>query len=111
MLITDQYYTCFDLNTFYKTKSYIFNTETGALLTEEEILSMYDLEMTNIKEQIKNYLESKQVIDNEVEIIKIEETINDFKNYAFYINEYGRLYISYLVKSTQVDYNEIMEVN
>lgn len=111
LLIIDQYYTCFDLNTFYKTKSYIFNTETGALLTEEEILSLYDLEMAEIKNKIKTHLESKQVIDNEVEVIRIEDTINDFKNYAFYINEYGRLYISYLVKSTQVDYNEIMEVN
>ena len=72
---------------------------------------MYDLEMTEIKSKIKTHLESKQVIDNEVEVIRIEDTINDFKNYAFYINEYGRLYISYLVKSTQVDYNEIMEVN
>ena len=36
---------------------------------------------------------------------------NDFNNYSLYINDYGKLYISYLVKTTQVDYNEVMEVN
>ena len=111
LVITDYNYSCFDLTTFNKTKSYVFNTETGELLSEDDILKIYNVNLSTIKEKIKTYLISKQSTENEVELIKIDETINDFNNYSLYINEYGRLYISYLVKTTEVDYNEIMEVN
>ena len=111
LIIKDYNYSCFDLTSFNKTKSYIFNVENGKLLTEEEILSIYNQSMEQIKEKIREHLVSKQSVIDEVEVIKIDETVSDLSNYSLYINEYGRLYISYLVKTTQVDYNEIMEVN
>ena len=45
----------------------------------------------------------------EEELIKIDDTIDNL-NYSLYINDYGRLYVSFLVKTTKVDYNEVMEV-
>lgn len=109
LVINDYYYSCFDLITFDKSKSYVFNTENGKLLTEEEVLNMYNQNMEGIKEKIREKLIASQTIINEVEVIKIEDTLN-MTDYALYINDYGKLYISYLVKTTQVDYNEIMEV-
>ena len=109
LIIDDHNYSCFDLNTFISTKSYIFDIKNGTLLKEEEILKKYDINMDTIKEKIKNYLLTKQEIVEEVELIKIDDTLNNL-NYSLYINEYGRLFISYLVKTTQVDYNEVMEV-
>lgn len=111
LVLTDYNYSCFDLITFNKTKSYIFNIETGKVLEEQEILKLYNTNIESIKEKIREYLLSKQEIIDEVELIKIEDTLNEFNNYSLYINEYGKLYISYLVKTSQVDYNEIMEVN
>lgn len=111
LLINDYNYTCFDEKTFNKSKAYIFDIKNGTLLKEEEILNLYNTNMEQIKEAIKNVLISKQTMVDDVELIKVEETINDMNTYAFYINDYGKLYISYLVKTTQVDYNEIMEVN
>lgn len=109
LVIEDYNYSCFDLNTFISTKSYIFDIEDASLLTKEEILDLYDTSMDTIKEKIRTYLLSTQKVVDEVELIKIDDTINNL-NYSLYINEYGRLYISFLVKTTQVDYNEIMEV-
>ena len=111
LVINDFNYTCFADTTFQKTKSYIFNTLDGSLVSEEELLDKYNTSLDSIKKDIKEYLIENQTIVNEVELIKVDETINNFDNYALYINEYGRLNISYLVKTNEVDYNEIMEVN
>ena len=110
LVLNDFNYSCFDLLTFTSTRSYIFNTKNGNLLTENEILNKYSLNMDNIKEKIRTYLTDNQKQVEGVDLIKIDETINDLNNYAFYINNYGRLYITFLVKTTQVDYNGVMEV-
>ena len=110
LVIKDYNYSCFDLLTFTTTKSYIFDTTTGKLLEESDILNKYNTSIEKIKEQMKEYLNSKQTKVEDVDLIKIDETINELNNYSLYINEYGRLYISFLVKSNKEDYNDSMEV-
>ena len=109
LVIKDYNYSCFDLLTFTNTKSYIFDTSTGKLLKESEILKKYNTSVDKIKGQIREYLnaDSKKIEENG---IMVEETINNLNNYSLYINEYGRLYISFLVKSNKEDYNDSMEV-
>ena len=70
----------------------------------------YYTSLDKIKEQMREYLNSKQTKVEDVDLIKIDETINELNNYSLYINEYGRLYISFLVKSNKEDYNDSMEV-
>ena len=111
LVIKDYDYSCFTSVTFNKVKSYVFNTENGKLLSENDLLNMYNMNMDRVKEKVKAYLESKQSKENNVDIIKIEETISEMTNYTIYINEYGKLSISFLVKTTETDYNEVMEVN
>lgn len=110
LVIKDYNYSCFDLLTFTSTKSYVFDTTTGKLLEESDILNKYNTTIDKIKEQMKEYLNSKQTKVEDVDLIKIDETINELNNYSLYINEYGRLYISFLVKSNKEDYNDSMEV-
>ena len=110
LVLNDFNYSCFDDITFYKTKSYVFDTESGKVINENDLLNKYNLNMDNVKEKMRGYLNSKQSTDEGVEVIKIDETIDTLDNYAFYINNYGHLCITYLVKTTQVDYNEDMEV-
>lgn len=110
LVINDYNYTCFDDTTFKKTKSYVFDIQNGSMLEEKDILKKYNLNMDSIKDKIRNHLKESQVIVDEEELIKIDETLKSLDNYSLYINEYGRLYISYLVKTTEVDYNEVMEV-
>ena len=109
LVIKDYNYSCFDLLSFSHIKSYIFDTSNGKLIKEEEVLKKYNTDIETIKSQIKEYLNADQKKIEENGII-VDETINNFNNYSLYINEYGRLYISFLVKSDKEDYNDSMEV-
>ncbi len=112
LVIKDFNYSCFDNSTFIGTKSYIFDTSDGHLLSEDEILKMYNTNMDNIKNMIKSSLEKKQTtLENGLELFKIDDTINNLEQYSLYINDYGQLYIMYLAKTNEVDYNEVMEVS
>ncbi len=108
LVINDFNYSCLDFITFNKVKAYVFDLSNGKLLTEDDLLSKFNVNLGEIKNQIKKYLNT---IQNEEGTIKIDETINELDNYALYINEYNKLCISYLVKTNEVDYNEVMEVN
>lgn len=111
LLVNDYNYSCFDLTTFNKVKGYVFNTDNGKELSEKELFALYDTNMESIKNKIREELTKDQTVNDEgIEVIKIDETINNLDNYGLYINEFGRLYISYLVKTNEVDYNKSMEV-
>ncbi len=111
LVINDYNYSCFDLLTYKRSKSYIFNIKNGKLLKEKEILKLYETSLDEIKAKVRTVLtESQSTTETGLETIKIDETINNFTDYAFYINEYGRLYISFLVKTNEIDYNKTMEV-
>lgn len=110
-LVVNEYnYSCFGGSvTYNRSITYVFNVENNELLSDDELLNMYNINMDIIKEKIRNYLNSKQSIIDEVEVIKIDDTIDSLE-YSLFIDEYGKLNVSFLVKTTQVDYNEIMEV-
>ena len=110
LLIKDYNYSCFDFVTFKNTKSYIFDTTTGKILSNEEIMDLYNVKLDDIKAKVRTDLENSQATENGIEIIKIDETIDNLDDLAFYITDYGRLNVSYLVKSTQEDYNKVTEV-
>ena len=110
LVVKDYDYSCFDFITFNKTKSYIFNTKTGEVLKEADILDKYNLNMDTLKEKMRTFLMGEQRKENEVDVIQIDATINDLKNYSLYINNYGSLYISFLVKTIDGSYNVDMEV-
>lgn len=114
LVITDVYYDCFKgINDYPNIKSYIFDVKNNERISNLDILSKYNITLTDLKEKIKNKLNEEQTVDNEVETIKIEETINniDDGNYGLYVDNTGNLVIKYIVKSNQMNYNEIMIIN
>ncbi len=110
LVANDYNFSCFDDITFNKTKGYVFDVRTGEIVKEEDLLYEYHLTMDEVKAIMKTYLEGKQSSVDGTDVIKIDETLNELNNYSFYVNNYGHLCITYLVKTTQVDYNEDMEV-
>lgn len=111
LVANDYDYSCLTGVTFNNVKAYVFNTLDGSKLTDDDLLNMYSLNIDKIKEKVNEYLKTKQSIINDIEVIKIDETLDNLNLNGLYINEYGKLVISYLVKTTQTDYNEITEVN
>ncbi len=110
LVIKDYSYSCFDLLTFKSSKSYVYDTLEGKRLSENDLLSKYNITLEEIKNKIREELNNSQIIEDGVEIIKIDETLNNFQNYSLYINDFGKLCITYLVKSMDKDYNLNMEV-
>ncbi len=111
LVLKDYDYTCFDSITFSKVRAYVFDKKTGEIVKDEDLLKKYKVNMAIIKKAVQVNLESKQTAEN---VILIEDTINNLdnaSNYALYVDEFGNLCISYLVKTSEVDYNEDMEVS
>ncbi len=98
---------------FLNSKSYIFDTSTGNLLTNEEVFSIYDTNLENLKEKIKTHLENDTIIkESEDEKIDINSTLDNLENsYAIFIDNDGNLNISYLVKSNKKDYNDVIIID
>ncbi len=116
LLVKDYDFNCYDGSLLKNLKSYVFNISTGKMLLPNDLLNLYNTDMDKIKDSASKLLAEEQVIDEETgeELILIEDTINglnDSKNYAIYIDKYGDLYISFIVKTNEVDYNKSMKLN
>jgi len=114
-LLSEEYdYDCFNGSVYKGSKSYVFDTNTGKLLSKEELLNLYDKNLDRLKSIVKEKLEKEQTVVGDVELIDITTTLKNLENneeYALYINKSGFLTISYLVKTTQIDYNDVIIIN
>lgn len=111
LVVKDYLYDCFDQSTIKNIKSYVFDINTGKLLTNEDIFEKFNTNIDNIKDNIRTKLTEKQEIVEEVELIKIDDTLNSFENYGTYVNDVGNLVVTYLVKSSQIDYNDSITID
>lgn len=114
LLVKDYEFNCYDGSLLSKLRSYVFDVTTGKMLLANDLLDKYNTNMDRVKSTVRDYLTKNQTYEEEIEIINIEETIaglDNPDNYAIYIDKYGDLYISYIVKTSQVDYNETMKLN
>lgn len=84
-------------------KSLLFDKENNTMLSESEILNIYDTSLDKIKDKIKVKLNAEQVEEDGVQIIDVDDTLLNF-DYALYINKIGKLEISYIVRSTKQNY-------
>ena len=110
LVIKDYAYSCYDLLTFKSTKSYVYDVNKGVRLSNDDLLKIFNVTIDEIKEKIREELNKSQTAEDGVEVIKIDETLNNFNNYSLYVNDLGKLCITYLVKSIEKDYNLSMEV-
>ncbi|MBQ4584138.1 MAG: hypothetical protein IJA94_04555 [Bacilli bacterium] len=93
--------------------SYIISIKEGKILTNEEIHKIFSINDDVIKSLVNDYLQTIQTLENEIEVINIESTLNNLFNdgsYAFYIDN-NELYFSFIVKSNLIDYNENIKVS
>lgn len=116
LLVKDYDFNCYDGSLLKSLKSYVFNIDTGKMVLPNDLLNLYNFDINQIIDKVRNELLKEQIIDEETnqELILIEDTINslsDSNNYAIYIDKYGDLYISFIVKTNEVDYNKNMKLN
>lgn len=111
LVINDLNYSCYSDLEVFNTKGYVFDTENAKLLTSKELLEQFNLNEEDIKLRLIARLDETQSIVDEQEVIKKENTISSFKNgYTLYIDK-GNLYVTFVVKTNFVDYNDNIKLN
>lgn len=117
VVIHDYDYTCGTSAVPKKTKSYVIDITTGKILSDEEILSKFEISEDLINSSVKKRLDDTQVLDEEEQVIDIEGTLENLKNTeygeekALSISKNGKLVINFLVKSNKINYNDSIELN
>lgn len=111
LVINDLDFNCYEDFLITDIKSYIVDTNNGEVLTNEEILNKYKLTNEDILDRVSLRIDETQTTKEDIEVIKKTETMNTlFDNYGFYI-EGGDLYITFIVKTNFVNYNDSIKLN
>ena len=92
-----------NLVTFNKCSTYTFTKDEGKYLTEEELLKKFNITSEEIENKITKFVSDQDILKEE-EDLDSEATINN--GYAVYVNKFGKLMASIIVKSSLKDYNE-----
>lgn len=117
LVVKDYSYNCLNGSIPSNIKSYIVNKDTGLIITDEELLSEFNITEDIIYNQVEKRLNTLQVIDDDEElVINISGTIADLKassygtNKALSVSKNGYLMLNYIVKSNKINYNDSIEI-
>lgn len=113
LVINNYNFDCYDGVLMTGVESYIISLDEGKILNINDIYDIFKIDEEIIKDIINSYLVAHQTIVNEIEVINVNETLNnlfDENHYAFYIDN-NELYLSFIVKSNLIDYNENIKVS
>ena len=84
-------------------ESYVVEKETGKRITGDVLLEKYNTNMDAIKEKVRTELQDLKLLN---ESILVDETMNNFNTFALYINKKGELAITFVVKTSENNYND-----
>lgn len=117
LIIKDYAYNCVNSSIPKNVKSYVIDIKNGNIISNDELLKKYNVSEESIIEQVKKRLEDTQILDEEVQIIDIDGTLNEVKsgtygiNKALSVSKNGKLMINFIVKSNKINYNDSIELN
>ena len=117
LIIKDYDYNCVNSSIPKNVKSYVIDIKNGNIISNDELLKKYNGSEESIIEQVKKRLEDTQILDEEVQIIDIDGTLNEVKsgtygiNKALSVSKNGKLMINFIVKSNKINYNDSIELN
>ncbi len=107
LVLNDYDFDCFTGSSYIGSKAYVIDVTTGNILTNKELLSTFKLTIDEIKLKIQEKLKDEEDID----ITATLTNLDDEDNYALYINKSGQITISYIVKTTNSGYNDVIVLN
>ncbi len=88
--------------------SYVVDKESGKQIDGDAILQMYNTNMDNVKNKVKQRLEETQTLNSD---INITETLNNFSTFGLFIDKVGELEVSFIVKTNETSYNDSVVVS
>lgn len=94
-----------NLVTYLDSKSYVFDKNSGKLISDDDLLSKFNLSKDNVKTKVKNHINDAALIKTDEEL-DADTSVNLLEDYTLYVDKLGRLAITFIVKSNQKDYND-----
>ena len=77
LIIKDYDYNCVNSSIPKNVKSYVIDIKNGNIISNDELLKKYNVSEESIIEQVKKRLEDTQILDEDVQIIDIDGTLNE----------------------------------
>lgn len=111
LVINDIEFNCYDDFLTKNLKGYVIDSKKGSILSNEELLNKYSLTKDDIIDRVSLRLDETQNVNEGIEVINKEETLKTlFDNYALYI-ESKDIYMTFIVKSNFINYNDSVKLN
>lgn len=98
------------LVSYEKSQVYVFDKNTGEIITDDTLLSKYGLTKDDVNSKIRTYVEGQDLV-KEGETLDVDATVNANQDFNLYVNKLGKLCITIIVKSDQKDYNDTIVLN
>lgn len=117
LLIVDYNYNCETGSVPEKMKSYIIKKSTGKVMTTDELKQEFKVTDEAIINAVKKKLNDTQTLLENKDIIEVDATVNSFNsgsyntNKAISVSKTGKLVINFIVKSSEINYNDSIEIN
>ncbi|MBE6161503.1 MAG: hypothetical protein E7158_04710 [Firmicutes bacterium] len=107
LVISDSMYDCFNgIYDYTNVKSYMFDTKNNERVSNVDILNKKDKTLTEVKEKIRKKLEKDKINDENIMVDETIDNLNNADSYGLYIDDDGNLFIKYVVKSDNLNYND-----
>ena len=95
-----------------KLGAYVLNKETGKIITNEELLSMFNVTFDDVKAKVKERLNEDVLLHEKAGVtVDVTGSMNALDNYALYLNKFGELEITFVVKTSENNYNDNVVVS
>lgn len=99
-----------NLVSYINSECYVFDKNSGKLYTTEELLDLFGLTEKDVKEKVKSFINDADLVNGEI-TLDTNASLELVNLNSLYIDKLGRLVISVLVKSSEKDYNEIINLS
>ncbi len=112
LLVEENSYTCTeDIQEPNHVYAYVFDARNGDLISSNELLEKYNLTYTQVLEKLEQHLKAQYENNTDIQINKTLNELKENENYILYISDNKKLVMKYIVKTTSVDYNDVIELN
>ena len=93
--------------------SYVINKETGKRFTNEELLNIFNVTEDKIGQKVKEKLENSVLLYEQTGVtVDVNSSLNYLNEYyALYVNKFGELEVTFVVKTSENTYNDSVTVS
>ena len=93
-------------------KSYVINKSKSIVISEDELLEIFNINWDQIKDAVKKRINDTQILtEGEGVIINIDETMNGLDKHSLTVSKNGKLKITFVVISNKNNYNDSIEIS